>query len=47
MAIFIAIPLFYDKNFWPEYALPTPYNDIVALALISAIIVGLYRVAKK
>ena len=42
MAIFIAIPLFYDKNFWPEYALPTPYNDIVALALISAIIVGLY-----
>ena len=21
MAIFIAIPLFYDKNFWPEYAL--------------------------
>ena len=47
MAIFIAIPLFYDKNFWPEYALPTPYNDIVALALISAIIVGLFRVAKK
>ena len=47
MAIFIAIPLFYDKNFWPEHALPTPYNDIVALALISAIIVGLYRVAKK
>ena len=47
MAIFIAIPLFYDKNFWPEYALPTPYNDIVALALISAIIFGLYRVAKK
>lgn len=47
MAIFIAIPLFYDKNFWPEYALPTPYNDIVALALISAIIIGLYRVAKK
>ena len=47
MAIFIAIPLFYDKNFWPEFALPTPYNDIVALALISAIIVGLYRVAKK
>jgi len=47
MAIFIAIPLFYDKNFWPEYALPAPYNDIVALALISAIIVGLYRVAKK
>ena len=47
MAIFIAIPLFYNKNFWPEYALPTPYNDIVALALISAIIIGLYRVAKK
>ena len=47
MAIFIAIPLFYDKNFWPEYALPTPYNDLVALALISAIIIGLYRVAKK
>ncbi|MDG1089450.1 MAG: oligopeptide transporter, OPT family [Candidatus Marinimicrobia bacterium] len=47
MAIFIAIPLFYDKNFWPEYALPTPYNDIVALALISAIVVGLFRVAKK
>ena len=47
MAIFIAIPLFFDKNYWPEYALPSPLNDLVALALISAIIIGLYRVAKK
>ena len=47
MAIFIAIPLFFDKNYWPEYALPSPYNDVVGLALIVAIIVGLYRIAKK
>ncbi|HIF29296.1 MAG: oligopeptide transporter, OPT family [bacterium] len=47
MAIFIAIPLFFNKNYWPEYALPSPYNDVVGLALIVAIIVGLYRVAKK
>ncbi|MAQ72158.1 MAG: oligopeptide transporter, OPT family [Candidatus Marinimicrobia bacterium] len=47
MAIFIAIPLFFDKNYWPEYALPSPYNDLVGLALIMTIIVGLYRVAKK
>ncbi|MGY8809071.1 MAG: OPT family oligopeptide transporter [Fidelibacterota bacterium] len=47
MAIFIAIPLFYDKNFWPEYALPSPYNDLVGFALIATIIYGLYKVAKK
>ena len=47
MAIFIAIPLFFDKNYWPEYALPSPLNDLVGLALILAIVIGLYRVAKK
>ena len=47
MAIFIAVPLFYDKNFWPEYALPSPYNDLVGFALIATIIYGLYKVAKK
>ncbi|MBT4111744.1 MAG: oligopeptide transporter, OPT family [Candidatus Marinimicrobia bacterium] len=47
MAIFIAIPLFYDKNFWPEYALPSPYNDLIGFALIATIIYGLYKVAKK
>mgnify|MGYP001181230427 FL=1 len=47
MAIFIAIPLFFDKNYWPEYALPAPLNDLVGLALILAIVIGLYRVAKK
>ncbi|MDP6907649.1 MAG: oligopeptide transporter, OPT family [Candidatus Marinimicrobia bacterium] len=47
MAIFIAIPLFFDKNYWPEYALPSPLNDLVGLALILAIVIGLYKVAKK
>jgi len=47
MAIFIAIPLFFDKNYWPEYALPYPLNDLVGLALILAIVIGLYRVANK
>ena len=47
MAIFIAIPLFFDKNYWPEYALPSPLNDLVGLALILTIVIGLYKVAKK
>tara|TARA_Y100000389_G_scaffold59757_1_gene55881 strand:+ start:2634 stop:4475 length:1842 start_codon:yes stop_codon:yes gene_type:complete len=47
MAIFIAIPLFFDKNYWPEYALPSPLNDLVGLGLILAIVIGLYKIAKK
>ena len=47
MAIFIAIPLFFNKNYWPEYALPSPLNDLVGLALILSIVIGLYKVAKK
>ena len=47
MATFIAIPLFFDKNYWPEYALPSPLNDLVGLALILTIVIGLYKVAKK
>jgi len=27
MAIFIAVPLFFDKNYWPELSLPSPFND--------------------
>jgi putative OPT family oligopeptide transporter len=47
MAIFIAIPLFFDKNYWPTLSLSSPYNDIVAIAIISIIIYRLYLIAKR
>ncbi len=47
MAIFIAIPLFFDKNYWPDYGLPSPLNDIVGIAILGCILVWLYRAASK
>ncbi|MFL2511376.1 MAG: OPT family oligopeptide transporter [Candidatus Neomarinimicrobiota bacterium] len=47
MAIFIAVPLFFDKNYWPTLSLSSPYNDIVAIAIISIIIYRLYLIAKR
>ena len=47
MAIFIAIPLFFDKNYWPDYGLPSPFNDIVGIAILGCILVWLYRTASK
>jgi len=47
MAIFIAVPLFFDKNYWPTLSLSSPYNDIVAIAIISIIIYRLYQIAKR
>ena len=47
MAIFIAIPLFFDKNYWPNYGLPTPYNDIAGIAILGCILIWLYRTASK
>ena len=47
MAIFIAIPLFFDKNYWPDYGLPSPLNDIVGIAILGCILVWLYRTASK
>ena len=47
MAIFIAIPLFFDKDYWPTLSLSSPYNDIVAIAIISIIIYRLYLIAKR
>ena len=47
MAIFIAVPLFFDKNYWPSLALSSPFDDLVGLAIISIILYRLYLVAKK
>jgi len=47
MAIFIAIPLFFDKNYWPDYGLPSPLNDIVGIGILACILVWLYRTASK
>ena len=38
MAIFIAVPLFFDKNYWPNLSLPEPFNDLVGIALILIIL---------
>ena len=47
MAIFIAIPLFFNKNYWPDYGLPSPLNDVVGIAILGCILVWLYRTASK
>ena len=47
MAIFIAVPLFFDKNYWPSYGLPEPFADIVGVAILACILIGLYRTASK
>ena len=47
MAIFIAVPLFFDKNYWPELSLPSPFNDLVGIAIIAIILHRLFLVAKK
>ena len=47
MAIFIAVPLFFDKNYWPSLSLPDPMNDLVGLAIIIMILYRLFLVAKK
>jgi putative OPT family oligopeptide transporter len=47
MAIFIAIPLFIDKNFWPSYSLPSPLYEITALILLSFISYKLYMKGKE
>ena len=38
MAIFIAVPLFFDKNYWPNLSLPSPMNDLVGIAIITIIL---------
>ena len=47
MAIFIAVPLFFDKNYWPNLSLPSPFNDFVGITLILIILHRLYLTAKK
>ena len=47
MAILIAVPLFFDKNYWPNYGLPEPFADIVGIAILACILIGLYRTASK
>ena len=47
MAIFIAVPLFFDKNYWPQLSLPSPFNDLVGIAIIAIILHRLFLVAKK
>ena len=47
MAIFIAVPLFFDKNYWPNLSLPSPVNDLVGIAIITIILHRLFLVAKK
>jgi putative OPT family oligopeptide transporter len=47
MAIFIAVPLFFDKNYWPELSLPSPFNDLVGITIIAIILHRLFLVAKK
>ena len=47
MAIFIAVPLFFDKNYWPNLSLPSPMNDLVGIVIITIILHRLFLVAKK
>ena len=47
MAIFIAVPLFFDKNYWPSLALPAPMDDLIGLAIIIMILYRLFLVARK
>ena len=47
MAIFIAVPLFFDKNYWPNLSLQSPLNDLVGIAIIAIILHRLFLVAKK
>lgn len=47
MAIFIAVPLFFDKNYWPNLSLPSPMNDLVGISIITIILHRLFLVAKK
>ena len=47
MAIFIAVPLFFDKNYWPNLSLQSPLNDLVGIAIIAIILLRLFLVAKK
>ena len=47
MAIFIAVPLFFDKNYWPSLSLSTPIDDLVGLTIIIIILYRLFLVAKK
>ena len=47
MAIFVAIPLFFNKDFYPQLTLPNPINDIVGVAIILAILYKLFIEAKK
>ena len=47
MAIFIAVPLFFDKNYWPQLTLNSPLDDIVAVLIISSIVYNLFVIAKK
>ena len=49
MAIFIAIPLFFDKNFWPSYPLSglISLSDIVGVIILFYIARRLYMIASK
>ncbi|MAS39786.1 MAG: oligopeptide transporter, OPT family [Candidatus Marinimicrobia bacterium] len=47
MAIFIAVPLFFDKNYWPNLSLQSPFNDLVGITIIAIILHRLFLVAKK
>ena len=47
MAILIAVPLFFNKDYWPNYGLPEPFADIVGVAILACILIGLYRTASK
>ena len=47
MAIFIAVPLFFDKNYWPNLSLPSPMNDLVGIAIITIILHRLILLGKK
>ena len=47
MAIFIAVPLFFDKNYWPNLSLSSPFNDLVGIAIIAIILHRLFLVSKK
>ena len=47
MAIFIAIPLFFDKNYWPSLTLLSPFDDLVGIGIISIILYRLFLIARK
>jgi len=47
MAIFIAIPLFFDKNYWPSLTLSSPFDDLVGIGIISIILYRLFLIARK